>query len=211
MADNMVKLSRGLSGSFTNLTKDTDTLYFLTDTKRIYLGGVEYTRPVDTELSETSENAISNKAVAAGLASYLQMGKDSAAGLYVPLAGDCTKTGTLKLNGQLTMLGNVIPSGTRSLGSNNYKWATAYITTTYGNLDGVAAKATILETARNFSINNAAGSGNAVSFNGSGNVALTVPNLMTGFESITSETFNVSGSVQMKYDDTNEYLYFSFS
>lgn len=70
MADNMVKLSRGLSTDFT-FTKDGDTLYFLTDTKRIYLGDKEYTRPVDDALNANSNNALSNKAIAAQLEAYL--------------------------------------------------------------------------------------------------------------------------------------------
>ncbi len=206
MADNMVKLSRGTSSNFTNLTKDTDTLYFLTDTKRIYLGSTEYTRPVDTELSETSENALSNKVIASELTKYLQMGKESAAGLYLPLAG-----GTL--TGNLTMKANILPNGTRTLGSSSAYWNNVYATTFTGtSFTGTAAKATILKTARNFSINDIAGTATTTSFNGSGDVKLTVPALMTGFESITSNTFKVStNGPQMKYDDTNEYLYFSFN
>ena len=120
MADNMVKLSRGLSADFT-FTKDGDTLYFLTDTKRIYLGDKEYTRPVDDALNANSNNALSNKAIATQLESYLQLSKDSAANLYLPLSGGI-------LTGNLTMKANVVPNGTRTLGTSSAKWNHVYAT-----------------------------------------------------------------------------------
>ena len=195
MADNTkyIKFSQGPSGNFTNLPKDADTLYFLTDKKRIYLGSNEYARPTDDTYNASSDNPLSSKALSGQLTAYLNSAATSAASLYVPLTGNCTKSGTLTMNGQLTMKGNIIPTATntRSLGSSSYIWQTAYIGTTHGNLNGTASKATVLANARNFSINSAAGIGAAVSFNGSGNVALTVPQQMTGFQSITSETFNI--------------------
>ena len=206
MADiDLIKLSRGPSTNFATLTKDGNTVYFLTDTKRIYLGDKEYTRPVDDALNAASDNALSNKAIATQLAEYLQMGKDSAAALYLPLAG-----GTL--TGTLTMKANIVPNGTRTLGTSSAKWNNVYATTFTGtSFTGTAAKATILANARNFSIKNTAGDGTAVSFNGSGNVELTIPALMTNFESITSAQFNVDNGATLKYDSTNEYLYFDFS
>ena len=224
MADNMVKLSRGTSSNFTNLTKDTDTLYFLTDTKRIYLGGTEYTRPVDTELKENSQNAIANATVVGGLNSYLSMALDkaaqAAAELYVPLTGAVTKSGVLTLSDQLILTAglqtsaNIVPNSNNSLtlGTSAAKWKNVYATTFNGALSGNATTATTLKNARNFSIKDIAGTATTVSFNGSGDVALTVPALMTGFESITSNTFKISADgPQMKYDDTNQYLYFSFN
>lgn len=227
MADDikLVKFGQGSAAGFKDLTKDADTIYFLTDTKRIFLGATEYTRPVDSALNGESTNSIENKAVVAALNEYLQMGKDSAALLYLPLAGGAitgnlsvggtlTVTGATTLNSTLKIKGHTTPASnnTYNLGSSSYKWKNVYATTFTGaSFTGTAAKATILATARNFSIKNTAGSGTAVSFDGSGNVKLEVPNLMSGFESIESNKYVVDNKATMQYDSTNDYLYFTFS
>lgn len=73
MADDikLVKFGQGSAAGFKDLTKDADTIYFLTDTKRIFLGATEYTRPVDSALDGESTNSIENKAVVAALNEYL--------------------------------------------------------------------------------------------------------------------------------------------
>ena len=43
---NVVRFKAGLSTAFTTLSKDLDTVYFLTDTQQFYVGETEYSRPV---------------------------------------------------------------------------------------------------------------------------------------------------------------------
>ena len=41
-ANNPVKMKYCTSSRFSQITKDSDTLYFITDTQEIYLGSVKY-------------------------------------------------------------------------------------------------------------------------------------------------------------------------
>ena len=124
MANNMVKLSRGTYANFQNLTKNTDTIYFLTGNKRIYMGDQEYARPVDDAFSETSDNAVSAKVIANKLAEYLEMSQGFANNTFLPLTG-----GTL--TGTLTMGSNIMPNanGTRNIGNSSRRWNVIYAKT----------------------------------------------------------------------------------
>lgn len=42
----VLKFKYGLSTKFSSITKDANSIYFLTDTKQLFVGDVEYTRPV---------------------------------------------------------------------------------------------------------------------------------------------------------------------
>lgn len=127
MANNMVKLSRGTYANFQNLTKNTDTIYFLTGNKRIYMGDQEYARPVDDAFSETSDNAVSAKVIANKLAEYLEMSQGFANNTFLPLTG-----GTL--TGTLTMGANLMPNanGTRNIGNSSRRWNVIYAKTFIG-------------------------------------------------------------------------------
>ena len=47
MPTNNVQFKRGTMAAFANVaTKDPNTIYFITDTNRIYVGDSEYSRPV---------------------------------------------------------------------------------------------------------------------------------------------------------------------
>ena len=66
MADNKVKFLRGTSAEYEASTKDNDVFYYITDTKKLYLGTNEVTGEgitVDDVLSDTSENPVQNKVV----------------------------------------------------------------------------------------------------------------------------------------------------
>lgn len=70
MADNKVKFLRGTAAEYTTSTKDNDAFYYITDTKKLYLGANEVTGvgvTVDDVLSDTSENPVQNKVVKAEL------------------------------------------------------------------------------------------------------------------------------------------------
>lgn len=70
MADNKVKFLRGTAAEYTTSTKDNDAFYYITDTKKLYLGANEVTGggvTVDDVLSDTSTNPVQNKAVKAEL------------------------------------------------------------------------------------------------------------------------------------------------
>lgn len=54
MADNKVKFLRGTSAEYEAKTKDNDTFYYTTDTKKLYLGGTEIT---SIEVDDTSTTA----------------------------------------------------------------------------------------------------------------------------------------------------------
>ncbi len=65
-------VKKGLQANYDALpSKNSGTIYVTTDTKRFYIGDTEYTRPIDTEFSASSENGISNKAVVDGLSTKL--------------------------------------------------------------------------------------------------------------------------------------------
>lgn len=47
-ANSAVQLKYGLQAAFDSLTKDANTIYFVTDTNRFFVGGTEYSRPIAT-------------------------------------------------------------------------------------------------------------------------------------------------------------------
>jgi hypothetical protein len=77
--------------------------------------------------------------------------------------------------GDVTVADNIVPTNnTYSLGSATTGWANVYATTFHGALDGNASTATTLQTAHDFSVSGDVATSAAVSFNGSGNVDLSV-------------------------------------
>ena len=70
MADNKVNFLRGTSAEYKAKTKDNDTFYYTTDTKKLYLGETEITSGgviIDNALSDISEHPVQNKVVNAAL------------------------------------------------------------------------------------------------------------------------------------------------
>ncbi len=78
----------------------------------------------------------------------------------------------------MTVDRSIIPTGgilgQKDLGTQIYPWDNVYATTFTGALVGNASTATTLETARNFAVSGDVATAAAVSFNGSGNVDLSV-------------------------------------
>ncbi len=70
----ILNIKKGTQANYNAITsKDANTIYFTTDTKRIYIGDKEYARPTDTVLSTSSENNITNKAVQTALNGKLSL------------------------------------------------------------------------------------------------------------------------------------------
>ena len=73
--NNKVKFLRGTSDEYVATTKDSDTIYFTTDDGKLYIGdkkvsGSDVT--IDDTISDTSENAVQNKAIKAYVDTSLQ-------------------------------------------------------------------------------------------------------------------------------------------
>ena len=57
MPNNLIKFAAGLQNAYNNLSpKDASTLYYCTDTKRLFLGTSEYTRPISVGTTAPASN-----------------------------------------------------------------------------------------------------------------------------------------------------------
>lgn len=82
MPTNNVQLKRGTAAAFANLaTKNSNTIYFITDTNRLFVGNSEYTRPVQhgSELPVSKNPANSLFVKETGTARELYYSKDGIA------------------------------------------------------------------------------------------------------------------------------------
>ena len=74
--NNKVKFLRGTATEYEASTKDNDTFYYTTDTKKLYLGNKEITGggvTIDDTLSDTSKNPVQNKVINAALNSKAEL------------------------------------------------------------------------------------------------------------------------------------------
>ena len=71
MAENKVRFLRGTAAEYANAVKDEDTFYYTIDGEKLYVGSKEISGggsiTIDSELSDTSENAVQNKVIKADL------------------------------------------------------------------------------------------------------------------------------------------------
>lgn len=99
----------GLQSAFNALTKDSNTIYFTTDTNRIYIGDYEYTRSVCTG-TEPPENTVFAGKPEGFL--YVQTTTDNTAVLYVKADGSWRQVDVLpkKLANAITLGDNITTS-----------------------------------------------------------------------------------------------------
>lgn len=110
--------------------------------------------------------------------------------------------------------GEVIPgnnNNTINLGNSSYKWKNVYATTFNGALSGNATTATSLSNNVIIKILGTAGSNNSVTFKTAGEYTYSLPQTITNFTKIESDTFVVNDKVTLQYNSTNECLEFVFA
>lgn len=112
---------------------------------------------------------------------------------------DLLVLGYSNLLGTVNVFSDILPSvtNTHSLGTSDLKWKNVYATTFYGafsgtltgNVSGNAGSATKLQTGRTFTISSTANT-TSPTFNGTGNITLTVPKDMSGFNRLSFNSTN---------------------
>lgn len=150
MANNKVKFLRGTADEYTSAVKDNDTIYFITDDKKLYIGDEEITGGsiiIDTTLSDTSENPVQNKIVKAELDKKankeiytdngISLGRDPGTDLgfnSIAIGGYCKATGITSI-----AIGNeAVATGNKSTSIGNFTTASGDKSAAMG--DGTVAE-----------------------------------------------------------------------
>lgn len=135
MADNKVKFLRGTAAEYAASTKDNDTFYYITDTKKLYLGANEVTGgniTIDNVLSDTSENPVQNKVIKGELDKKGTYSKPTDGIPKADLAS-AVQSSLDRADNALPLLGNATSSN--KLSSNSYATITLEPTSWQGNVN----------------------------------------------------------------------------
>ena len=197
MAENKVRFLRGTAAEYANAVKDEDTFYYTTDGEKFYIGSKEISGggsiTIDSELSDTSENAVQNKVIKADL------DKKASKALY----GDTTINIGRRAN---TTVGvGSVAEGDQTTASGSYSHAEGYQTTASGGFSHAEGYYTSVSgsyshaegyqtTASNFA-SHGSGRLNAAMINGGSNVNTTGTAFVIG-NGTNSNTLSNAFSVQ---------------